>query len=162
MNIVSTVVGLSIMGTAMPMVANMAIQPMIAQKRAENLGIAEASAVTYAAMNEGLPATSPVPDGCVLVGLEDSNSSYSITCVHGKDTMKASVTRSFRLAIIEGGEETGFVKPKEYTPGVYCPLWDPWGVQEYNLAHNVQCIPVPYGPFAAAYPADGEILWEQY
>lgn len=45
MNITSAVVGISLMGTAMPMVANMTIQPMMAQKRAENFAVAESAAV---------------------------------------------------------------------------------------------------------------------
>ena len=155
MNLVSSVVGLSIMGTAMPMVANMSIQPMMAQKRAENFGVAEASAVTYSAMNEGLPETTPVPDGCNLVELEESNA-YSITCIHGDGKFRQSAMRSFRLAELAGGG-TQFGPNQEYTPGVYCPLWDAWGVQSYNNAHNVQCIPVPYGPWAHTY--DGEMLW---
>ena len=49
MNITSAVVGISLMGTAMPMVVNMTIQPLMAQKRAENLAVAESAAVGYAA-----------------------------------------------------------------------------------------------------------------
>ena len=41
MNIVSAMVGMSIMGAALPMVAQMSIQPSIAQKKAENFGVAE-------------------------------------------------------------------------------------------------------------------------
>jgi hypothetical protein len=44
-----------------------------------------------------------------------------------------------------------------YTPGVFCPLWDPWGIINYNDSHNVQCIPVPHGPWASTY--EGEMLW---
>ena len=53
MNLVVTLVGISIMGTAMPMIAQMSIQPHMALKRAENFGIAEATAVTFAAQNVG-------------------------------------------------------------------------------------------------------------
>ena len=49
MNIVSSIVGLAIMGTALPMVSNMMIETVVAQKRAENLAVAETSAVSYAA-----------------------------------------------------------------------------------------------------------------
>ena len=49
MNIVSTVVGLSIMGAAALTIANISIQPIIAQKRAENFGVAETAAVIHAA-----------------------------------------------------------------------------------------------------------------
>ena len=37
------------MGTALPMVANMMIETVVAQKRAENFAVAETSAVSYAA-----------------------------------------------------------------------------------------------------------------
>ena len=49
MNIVSTMVGLSIMGAAAPSMMTMSLAPFEAQKRARNLGIAESAAVTYAA-----------------------------------------------------------------------------------------------------------------
>ena len=49
MNIVSSVVGLAIMGTAMPMVSTMMIETVVAQKRAENFAVAETGAVTYSA-----------------------------------------------------------------------------------------------------------------
>ena len=49
MNIVSTMVGLSIMGAAAPSMITMSLAPFEAQKRAQNLGAAESSAVTYAA-----------------------------------------------------------------------------------------------------------------
>ena len=49
MNIVSSIVGLAIMGTALPMVSNMKIETAVAQKRAENFAVAETSAVSYAA-----------------------------------------------------------------------------------------------------------------
>ena len=64
MNLVSVMVTGALMGIISPFVATMAIQPVIAQKRASNFSVAEASAVTYAALNEGAPATTPVPDGC--------------------------------------------------------------------------------------------------
>ena len=49
MNIVSTMVGLSIMGAAAPSMMTMSIAPFEAQKRAQNLGIAESAAVVFAA-----------------------------------------------------------------------------------------------------------------
>ena len=36
MNIISSLVGVTIMGISMPMVAQMSLQPHMAQKRAEN------------------------------------------------------------------------------------------------------------------------------
>ena len=156
MNLVSVMVTGALMGMISPFVATMAIQPVIAQKRASNFSVAEASAVTYAALNEGAPATTPVPEGCELLGLEDSNA-FSITCTHGESPYTQSVMRSFRLAVIEGETDNTNITRRQYTPGVFCPLWDPWGVTSYNNAHNVQCIPVPYGPWAYTY--NGEMLW---
>ena len=156
MNLVSVMVTGALMGMISPFVATMAIQPVIAQKRASNFSIAEASAVTYAALNEGAPATTPVPDGCELLALDESNA-FSITCTHGESPYKQSAMRSFRLAVIEGNTDNTDITRREYTPGVFCPLWDPWGIINYNDSHNVQCIPVPYGPWAYTY--NGEMLW---
>ena len=98
MNIVSTMVGISIMGAAAPMVLDMSIAPMIATKRAENFAVAESTAVGYAAMNEGLNALTPLPDHCSTAELEGN--AYTVTCTHGEGKFKQSVSRSFRLAAI--------------------------------------------------------------
>ena len=101
MNIVSAMVGLSIMGAAAPVMMDMSLAPVIAQKRAQNLGIAETSAVTYAAANEGskLELTA-IPDGCDVTELGDL--AYSITCVEGENTQfTQSVTRAFRMATFD-------------------------------------------------------------
>ena len=169
MNITSAVVGIAITAAAMPMVANLTIQPIMAQKRSENFSVAEASAVGYAAKNEGGADLTPLPDNCVTAEMEGN--SYSVTCTHGEGQFKQSVTRSFRLASLcedgdnghgnNGGYDCSNPGSSNnrivYTPGVFCPLWDPWGVISYNLAHDVQCIPVPYGPWASTY--SGEMLW---
>ena len=154
MNLVSVTVSAAVMATIAPGVAQMSIAPIIAQKRAANFSIAEASAVAYAARNEGLPEPqAELPEGCTLAAGEDSNA-WSVTCVHGQQ-FKQSVTRSFITAELSGSG-TG-IERREYTPGVFCPLWDPWGIINYNDSHNVQCIPVPYGPWASTYT--GEMLW---
>ncbi len=84
------------MGAAAPSMMTMSIAPFEAQKRAQNLGIAESAAVTYAAQHEGATQLSPTPRGC---GVDRSNSpAIEITCTEGKDTQYVqSVSRSFRL-----------------------------------------------------------------
>ena len=154
MNIVSMAVTGALMGIIGPGVAQMAIQPVIAQKRSINFSQAEATAVAYSAKNEQAIELTPTPDGCTVTPIE--NQSYSISCVEGKAPYKQSATRSFTLASV-ANSTGGYQAPKAYTPGVYCPLWDPWGVQSYNAAHNVQCIPVPYSHWAHLY--EGEMLW---
>ena len=160
MNIVSMTVTAAIMGIVAPGVAQMSIMPVIAQKRATNFGVAESKAVAYAALNEGAPQLTPIDtlatEGCTVSGDTETNA-YVVTCSEG-DQFRQTVTRAFKLAPIAGGNaSSGYTAPKSYTPGIFCPLWDAWGVNGYNDAHNVQCLPVPYGPWASTYK--GEMLW---
>ena len=159
MNIVSTVVGLAIMGAAAPMIADMSIQPIMAQKRAENFSIAEAIAVTFAAKNEGATSLTPTPSLCNEPA-SLSNGAYSITCTEGAGTQFVqTVTRSFRLKQCDdndgnnghgnsGGYDCSnpgnggyadnvrvfnFPTPTKFT-GHQCPTHDTWGVNGYNDA----------------------------
>ena len=96
MNVISTMVGLSIMGAASPVMLDMSLAPLIAQKRAQNLGIAESAAVTYAAHHEGASQLSDnTPDGCDLT--ETATLAYEITCTEGEGKYRMSAKRSFRL-----------------------------------------------------------------
>ena len=150
--------GLTIMGIAMPMIAQTSIQPFMAQKRAQNLGIAEAQAVAFAAANEGAPSLLATPDGCDNP-VELANGAYSITCTEGGDTPYVqTVTRSFRLEVCVddndgnnghgnsggndcsnpggggyAGNERVFANatPSSFEPH-QCPAEDPWGVQYTN------------------------------
>ena len=170
MNLTSVVVGSALMASLAPAVANMSIQPFVAAKRANNFAVAESAAVGYAAKNEGGANLTPLPTDCTTAELEGN--SYTVNCIHGEGQFRQSVSRSFRLAAIceDGnnghGNDVGNFDCSNpgssnnrivYTPGVFCPLWDPWGITNYNDSHNVQCIPVPYGPWASTYT--GEILW---
>ena len=156
MNIMSSLVGITIMGISMPMVAQMSIQPFMAQKRAENFGVAEAQAVAFAAASEGASALQATPDGCDAP-VELTNGAYSITCTEGENTPYVqTVTRSFRLQVCDDndgnnghGNSNGFDCSNpgggyagnervfaNATPGSFephqCPAEDPWGVQYTN------------------------------
>ena len=61
MNIVTTMVGMSLMAGASPMLMTMAISPAEASKRAQNFGVAETAAVVFAATYDCLLYTSPSP-----------------------------------------------------------------------------------------------------
>ena len=104
MNLISTIVGLSIMGASTPVMMEMSLAPIFAQKRAQNLGIAESAAVTFSAANEGATQlTGDAPEGCELTPL--NNSAYEIKCTKGEGTKFAkSVTRAFRLAICDDND----------------------------------------------------------
>lgn len=97
MNLVSAVVGLSIMGIAAPTILEMSVTPIIAQKRASNFGKAESAAVVFAAANEGATQVASSPDGCTL---DAANApAYEITCTEGENQFVQTVSRSFRLAV---------------------------------------------------------------
>ena len=97
MNLVSAIMGLSIMGAAAPSMMTMSIAPFEAQKRALNLGIAESAAVLYASTNEGkYQFVGSVPDECERTEIGDL--AYEIECTEGEGTKYVqSVKRAFRL-----------------------------------------------------------------
>lgn len=140
MNIVSTMVGLSIVGVASPMMLDMSLAPIIAQKRATNFGIAETAAVVFAAQYEGktdIPPSST--DTCTSEAREETKNAYSVTCTHGDGKFVQSVTRAFRLAVPDkelngasnNAREFAFETPTRYS-GHQCPYYDAWGTNGYN------------------------------
>ncbi len=140
MNIVSTTVGLSIMGVAAPSIMQMSIAPHEAQLRAKNLGVAESAAVVFAATYEGKLDIPPKVDGpCTSEARENTENAYSVTCTYGTGKYVQSVMRAFRLAVPDSGldgENGGerqfqFETPTRYS-GHQCPEEDPWGVYGYN------------------------------
>ena len=152
MNIVGTMVGMTLMASASPMVMNMAITPAEASKRAQNFGIAESAAVIYAATNEGTTTLSAVPDGCTLDSVNAP--AYEIECTEGTGTKYTqTVSRSFIAdPNANNGNTIAFPMdpPESYTewncPGVDNILgWpeDPWGTAYYNegTLAGKYCIP---------------------
>ena len=137
MNITSAVVAVSIMGMAAPGVANMAIQPMLAQQRASNFAVAEALAVQFAASNEGQPAIDMSTfnkDKCELNDLEDR--AYSITCTEGQGQFIQTAERSFRLEVQNNTFDNpdrnfAWEPPLEHSHH-QCHANDPWGVIWFN------------------------------
>ena len=141
MNIVSTMVGMSLMaGAAAPMM-QMSIAPFEAQKRAQNLGTAESTAVTYAAQHEGATALSPTPNNCKVIQL--SGDAHSITCTEGEDRFVQTVTRAFRL-MAEGNsnEPRSFPYVSKPLGAHQCYVHDPWGISwRTDWPTLKQCIP---------------------
>ena len=134
MNIISTMVGLSILGTAAPGIMNMSIAPAVAQKRADNLTLAESRAVTFAGVSETNQSLATIPAGCSVPAPVDSV--YTVTCTHGSGQFAARIQRSFRiLPEVEdggsGGREFQYERPDRYS-GHQCPTYDTWGVNGYN------------------------------
>ena len=143
MNIVSTMVGMSIIGASAPVIMTMAIAPAEASKRADNFGIAETAAVVFAATYEGkldIPPTST--ETCTSEAREGTENAYSVTCTHGTGKYVQSVTRAFRLAVPDSDLDEGNGSEREFafeTPTRYsghqCPPYDPWGTNGYNDQH---------------------------
>ena len=156
MNIVSTMVGMTLMASASPMVMNMAITPAEASKRAQNFGIAETAAVVFAATYEGTLDIPTDTETCTSEAREGTENAYSVTCTHGTDKYVQSVTRAFRLAVpdtdldsVDGAStsrEFAYETPTRFS-GHSCPYYDEWGTNGYNDQYykplNGACIPIP-------------------
>lgn len=129
------------MGAAAPMVMEMSIAPVVAQKRAQNFSVAETAAVVFAASYEGTTDIPSDTETCTTEAREGTKNAYSVTCTHGTGKYVQSVTRAFRLAVPEkdlnngDGMATGrqfeFETPTRFS-GHQCPNYDPWGVYGYN------------------------------
>lgn len=141
MNIVSTLVGLSVAATATPAMLQMSIAPFEAQKRANNLGTAEAKAVTFAAQNEGTASVGTAPSGCTLT--PGGNGDYEITCTEGEGAYVQTVSRSFRLAVDDlSGTGTSSSRtfpndrPVKISGAHQCPPNDEWGLNWWNATYE--------------------------
>ena len=143
------------MGAAAPSMMTMSIAPFEAQKRAQNLGIAETAAVVFAAQHEGKLDLPSNTDTCTSEARENTDNAYSVTCTHGSGKYVQSVTRAFRLAVPDEGldgdnggsvvREFAYETPTRYS-GHSCPGHDAWGTKGYNdrnyEALNGACIPL--------------------
>ena len=150
MNIVSTMVGLSIAGVSAPMLMDMSLAPVIAQKKAQNFGLAESAAVLYVAQNQLKTdfndLTEPV-DQCTRSG---TGMAINISCTFGESQFVQTVTRSWVMPPPPGSNKSSQFsvdRPEgEYAWWRPCPANDPWGVNGTN-ANFVEagyiCIPVP-------------------
>ena len=131
------------MGVAAPQIANMSIQPFVAQKRAANFALAESAAVTFAAANEGAMSLSEPPEGCTTLQL--NGNAYSVTCTEGEGKYVQSVTRAFRLMPEEGSnanEPRQFQYPSRQLGAHQCHVHDPWGMSWRQQWPTLdQCIP---------------------
>lgn len=153
MNLVTIMVGFSIMGVATPMILDMSLAPVIAQKRAQNFGAAESAAVTYSAAHEGKEVNLPEPpSGCELISLTNDGLAWKIKCLKGDGQMKAEASRSFRVLPlinegIDGGTgANGTGSAREFareTPAkdefyhAYCYQDDPWGLDWFDRHPNL-------------------------
>ena len=150
MNIVSVMMGMTIMGASAPMILNLSIAPVEAAKRAENFGVAETQAVAFAANYEGTTDFPEDTDTCTVSPEGSSDDAFAVTCKHGQGKYEQEVTRAFRLR--HNGDYTNPLRSFAFTtPGKYshieCPVNDPWGVMYYNehlkAGHLDACLPSP-------------------
>ena len=99
-HLTTTVVATAIMGLVAPGVARMATQPMIAQQRASNFGVAETKVVTFAAINEGnetIDMSSFDDENCELK--EPEARAYTIRFWEGEGQIYLEAERAFRLEV---------------------------------------------------------------
>ena len=164
MNIVSVVISASLMGLIAPGVAQMAIQPAIAQKRANNFSEAEMIVVAFAGEAEATQALPDIPRGCSVP--EPENSVYSITCTRGEPKFSATVTRAFRILDQvddggSGGRSFDFPPPIRFS-GTECHTWQDWGTGTLSYVEgawrSASCNP-PETRSRAAYIASHPDNW---
>lgn len=134
MNLISTMVTLSIAGAAAPTISQMAVTPYVAQLQSESFTQAESYAVTVAAKAEATGELPDLPPGCSVPPPEDSI--YQVTCNAGDGKFAAVATRTFRIIdeIDDGGSGArtfAFETPKNFS-GNSCPTYDTFGVYGYN------------------------------
>ena len=149
-HLTTTVVATAIMGLVAPGVARMATQPMIAQLRASNFGIAETKVVTFAAINEGnetIDMSSFDDKNCELK--EPEARAYTVKCSEGEGQFKMGAERAFRLEVENNtfdnpDRQFAWAAPLEHSHH-QCHANDPWGVIWFNehLAASGEkpCIP---------------------
>ena len=150
-NLTTAIVATAIIGMAAPGVARMATQPMIAQQRAVNFGVAESAAVAFAANNEGRADVDWKlldKDRCEVTDIGDR--AYTILCTEGEGQFKMEAERSFRLDAAPTSSYSNPTRsfawevPLEHSH-VECLSSDPWGVIWYNehlaAGHLKACIP---------------------
>lgn len=155
MNLVSTMVGLSIMGAAAPSMMQMSIAPFEAQKRAQNLGIAESAAVVFAAQYEGTAAT-PVSAGTCEPTLLTPGA-WQVTCDYGDDKYEQSVTRGFRTLVAPERPDSSFAYDSPASFSIWqCPPDDPFGVEGFNDRFGGWCVPTPLTHWGKQFPIEPE------
>ena len=142
MNIVSALVGLSIMGVATPAMVEMSLAPFQAQKRAQNFATAESRAVSYAGHNEGLALAdqSMLPIGCVRND-SDAPVAFTIRCTEGTGAYVQSVSRSYREGNPPGARTFPITLSKPFGSH-QCNVPDEWGVNWASDWPTLnQCLP---------------------
>lgn len=162
MNIVSSMIGLSLIAAATPSVMQMTLAPVEAQARATNFSSAETSAVAFSAQYEGAPAPdwsrSNVPSNCEMpVSSSSNNVGWNITCWGGEHTKRGDATdskyyqevkRSYRLASSAATSSLTFSHSIPGNIGSHqCQGTDKWGLNlpnGFNVLHGPHvgaCIP---------------------
>ena len=147
MNIVSTIVGITVMGAAAPSVMQMTLAPVEAQARASNFSKAETSAVAFSAEWEGASGpdwvNSNIPSNCDQpVSRSSNNVAWEITCWGGVHTKRGGntdsryyqeVTRSYKLASSAAASNLSFNHPIPPNIGAHqCQNGDKWGLNLPN------------------------------
>jgi len=137
MNAISTMVGLSIMGAAAPMLMEMSLAPAIAQKKAQNFALAESTAAIYVASNVSAISNAEVanaPEDCNLN--RDNTPAYEISCTIGENKFEQSISRSFIIELPNSNSSGSYQYDRPGWIGdTMCPIGDPWGVNHTNQSN---------------------------
>ncbi len=142
----SLMVSMTIMGLIIPMVGDMLVTAARAQAKSANYADAEYLANTFAGNSRAKKGLSEVPKPCDLK--DQGNNVYTITCTKGRTNQARAVAeRTFEIVLDSTGSANSNSDP-EYTPGYWCPHFDPDGSIGFNTKWGVTCNPesVTYTP----------------
>ena len=155
MNIISTLVGLSIAGATAPLLMDMSLAPVIAQKKANNFAIAESSTATYQAQNQTKTSIDDLTDPTDGCNRSNEGLAVSISCNVGTGKFIQTSKRSFVLtppsASPGGGElipsRTFVYPPPPGFTSIECFAREDWGINTsaFNRSTNTwngpSCMP---------------------
>ena len=131
----------------------LAIAPVIAQKKAQNFGLAESAAVLYVAQNQLKTDFNDFTDPESECTRSGTGMAINISCTFGTGKLAQTVTRAWVMppppppGQSNNGPQFSVPRPDgEYAWWRQCPADDPWGVNGTNQ-HFVEdgyiCVPVP-------------------
>ncbi len=134
------------MALIIPMVGDMLITAAKSQAKSANYAEAEYRANLFAGNSRAAKELDQVPDDCDLK--DEGNNVYTITCTQGTHNQtQATAKRTFEI-VFDNTNGNGTGSSPSYTPGYWCPHFDPDGSIGFNIKWGVTCNPesVTYTP----------------
>ena len=109
MNLVGAMVGVTITAISSPMIADIALMPVITQAKSNNFSIAEGKANLFAATSRHKGQVIATPTDCTYTDLGEDV--HEIVCVEGEGKLMQQAKRSFEIITTDPGGNTSTPDP---------------------------------------------------